>query len=103
METELKACKQALKDAQNERDTMKEQCAKLKKERDDIAQQKNLAIDKIAIILKLTDSLKELPGVQKKMAASSWEPADRLESLKTAQLSNKQRLDGKSLLYQDQI
>ena len=103
VETELRYCKQALKDTQNERDMMKEQCAKLKKERDDIALQKNQTNKEIFNILKLVDSLKKLPDVQKEMAASNREPADRLESFKPAQLSNKQRLDGESLVYQQLI
>ena len=68
--------------------------------------QKNQTNDEIASVLKLVDSLKELADVQKmsvevqkEIAASNRELAKSLESLKTAQLSNKQRLDGESLVY----
>ena len=98
VKTELKDCNEALKDKQNEKDMMKGKCANLKKKGDDIAQQKNQTNNKIANILKLIDSLKQLPDVQKEMAASSQKPADRLESLKTAQLPSRQRLDGESLV-----
>ena len=107
LQNELNDCKEALK----EKDILERKCANLEKERDDLAQQKNQAISKIANMQlkqedcqkKLADAQIELANVQKEKAAGYRELATRLKRLETAQLSNKQRLDGKSLVYQNQI
>ena len=106
LQNELNDCKKALKDAQNKRGMMKEKCANLEKKHEGIAQQKIQTNNEIATILKLVDPLKELAAVQKmsvdvqkEMVASTREMAKILESLKTAQLSYKQQLDGELLVH----